>query len=332
MKTTAIIFTAPGHVELADIQLPDPTGQELLVETMLTAISPGTERRVLSGGQAGATFPLVPGYMNLGRVIGRAPGARPDIPDGTLVFSGGSKYTPFCRRWGGHVGHAVTDAVFAVGTHTSPKAAVIAKLCAISFQGTRHSLPTMDDRVAVVGLGPIGQLSARIHAISGASVTGFDISPERVALARRAGCEAVVIEGSLTETGARQNPGGYDVVVDATGALPVLQHSIRILRDRAWTDPPASPGVRLLIQGSYPGSISFDYLELFMKGAILHLPRDCQPNDIQSCLNLMERGVLRVEDLISRIDSPQNAPEVFAMLSAPAGDYMTSIFDWRKNG
>ena len=53
-------------------QIPDPADDELVIETLFTCISPGTESRLLSARQGGLEqYPFIPGYANVGRVIGR---------------------------------------------------------------------------------------------------------------------------------------------------------------------------------------------------------------------------------------------------------------------
>jgi threonine dehydrogenase-like Zn-dependent dehydrogenase len=74
--------------------------------------------------------------------------------------------------------------------------------------------------VAVVGLGPIGQMSARVARHRGARVFGIDLVAERLEMARRHGIEAIDLTqhddlaGFLREmTGGR----GPDSVIDAVG-------------------------------------------------------------------------------------------------------------------
>ncbi|MFF5262825.1 zinc-dependent alcohol dehydrogenase [Actinomadura viridis] len=74
--------------------------------------------------------------------------------------------------------------------------------------------------VAVVGLGPIGQMAGRIAAHLGHRVIGVDRVPERLDLARRHGME-VVDEAAADDVGdaVRQLTGGRgtDAVVEAVG-------------------------------------------------------------------------------------------------------------------
>ncbi len=74
--------------------------------------------------------------------------------------------------------------------------------------------------VAVIGLGPIGQMSARVAAHVGArKVIGVDLVPERLALARKYGIETVdVSKGNVGDAIRDLTDGrGADTVIDAVG-------------------------------------------------------------------------------------------------------------------
>ncbi len=75
--------------------------------------------------------------------------------------------------------------------------------------------------VAVIGLGPIGQMSARIAKHRGASqVFGVDLVPERLEMARRHGIEVVNLEACddlVGELRERTSGRGPDAVIDAVG-------------------------------------------------------------------------------------------------------------------
>lgn len=73
--------------------------------------------------------------------------------------------------------------------------------------------------VAVFGLGPIGQMCARIARHRGARVLGVDFVPERIAMAARHGIEVDVREREPVADAIRDRTGGRgaDSVIDAVG-------------------------------------------------------------------------------------------------------------------
>ena len=69
--------------------------------------------------------------------------------------------------------------------------AAFATLGAIALHGFRLAKPQVGDRVAVIGLGLLGQLMVGIAKAAGCLVFGVDLDPERVERAVKAGAEAV---------------------------------------------------------------------------------------------------------------------------------------------
>jgi threonine dehydrogenase-like Zn-dependent dehydrogenase len=90
-----------------------------------------------------------------------------------------------------------------------------------AWQAVKYADTPPGGTLAVFGLGPVGQLSARIGRHLGAQrVIGLDLVPERLAMARRHGIEAIDVTdlddvpGALIETTGGRGP---DAIVDAVG-------------------------------------------------------------------------------------------------------------------
>lgn len=90
-----------------------------------------------------------------------------------------------------------------------------------AWQAVKFADLPQDGTLAVLGLGPVGQFTARIAKFLGASrVIGVDTVPERLEMARRHGIEVVdsIDEGSVAEQLIDMTDGrGPDGVVDAVG-------------------------------------------------------------------------------------------------------------------
>jgi threonine dehydrogenase-like Zn-dependent dehydrogenase len=90
-----------------------------------------------------------------------------------------------------------------------------------AWQAVKYADIPPDGSVAVFGLGPVGQLCARIARYLGASqVIGLDLVPERLELARQHGIDAIDVTdlddvpGALIELTSGRGP---DAVIDAVG-------------------------------------------------------------------------------------------------------------------
>jgi 3-hydroxyethyl bacteriochlorophyllide a dehydrogenase len=327
MKTTALLFTGIDRVELVEAQIPEPGQAQVVVEALYTAISPGTELRCLSGRQSQATFPFIPGYSMVGRITAR--GKDVELAEGTLVFSLGTEKADLPLLWGAHIGHALcsTDRIYPLPAAINPLDASLAKLAAIAYRGVRVAGTRPHEEVAVVGLGPIGQLAARLHAMAGARTVAADLDSRRVEIAKKAGIEAMVPGDGLVAAFKYAQPEGADVVVDSTGVATVLQQSVLLAKMKPWDDSITEPA-RLVIQGSYAENAVFDYHQAFYRELAVLFPRDHQPRDVRAVLRFLASGQLTTRDLVSRIAKPADAQEIYASLRAAKSGLLTAVFQW----
>jgi 2-desacetyl-2-hydroxyethyl bacteriochlorophyllide A dehydrogenase len=255
-------------------------------------------------------------------------GPRTTLQAGTRVFCSGTERASIKRLWGGHAGHAVRNerSVFAVPENVDLREASLVKMAAIAYHGARQTKPMAHEHVAAVGLGPIGMLAARMHALSGARVVCGDVSVQRVAMARKAGLDAIWIDGPLQAAFKPAFPEGADIVIDSTGAPAVLAQAIELGKQCGWTDDVQEPA-RLLVQGSYAGAFSVPYHEAFMREMKILLTRDQQPRDVVAVLDLLHRCKLTMIDLISDVRPPKDAARTYAELQS-SRDAMTFVFKW----
>jgi threonine dehydrogenase-like Zn-dependent dehydrogenase len=89
-----------------------------------------------------------------------------------------------------------------------------------SWQAVEYANIPEGGSVTVFGLGPIGQMSARIAKHRGARVIGVDLVPERLEMARRHGIEVLDVSsngGVAAEVRELTDGRGTDSVIDAVG-------------------------------------------------------------------------------------------------------------------
>lgn len=87
-------------------------------------------------------------------------------------------------------------------------------LGAIALQGVRQAEPRLGDRIAIIGLGLLGQLTVQLLKASGCRVLGSDLDPFKLELARQFGADLVVESGALIDASATFSEGhGVDAVI-----------------------------------------------------------------------------------------------------------------------
>lgn len=224
----ALWITGPGAVALRDEPVA-PAAGEVLVETLWSGISRGTEALVLRGGvpaserarmraplQAGDfPWPVKYGYAAVGRVLDGPSDLAADLV-GETVFV----LHPHQDRFAAPAAMAVP-----VPATVPPERAVLAANMETALTIVWDAAAAPGDRIAVVGAGTVGALVARLAArLPGAAVTLVDTNPDRAALAAALGC------GFALPADA---PAGCDVVVHASASADGLATALAAAGDEA---------------------------------------------------------------------------------------------------
>ena len=87
---------------------------------------------------------------------------------------------------------------------------------AIALQGVRQTEPKLGERVAVIGLGLLGQLTVQLLKANGCKVIGSDVDPDKIALAKKLGAdEACHAADLIIKANEFSNGHGVDAVIIA---------------------------------------------------------------------------------------------------------------------
>jgi NADPH:quinone reductase-like Zn-dependent oxidoreductase len=225
MAGKALWYVGPGRAELREEAVAAPKAGEVQVRALFGAISRGTERLVHAGRvpaseydrmrapfMGGAfPFPVKYGYATVGRVEA----GPPELRD-RLVFSLHPHQSLFTLP---------AAAAFPVPGHVPPARAVLAANMETALNAVWDGAPGPADRIAVVGGGLLGLLTAYLCArLPGAEVTVVDTAPARAALAQAIGAR-------FAEPGAA--PADCDTVFHASGHGAGLATGLRLAGEEA---------------------------------------------------------------------------------------------------
>jgi 2-desacetyl-2-hydroxyethyl bacteriochlorophyllide A dehydrogenase len=249
-----LTFEEPGQVAIRSERLDNSVGDnQVLVRNRCSLISAGTELAVFTAVHPGlavpghwATFPWCPGYASVGVV--EAVGARAaevlGVAIGDRVFHESS-----------HATWSVVEAarVQVVPDDVPDERAVFTKALTIAMTALRSAPVRFGDRIAILGLGVIGNLSAQLAREAGAfTVTAYDRADGRRRLARRCG-----IERADDPDGSDCTQQDADLVIEATGAAASVAAATRYAR----------PGGRVVLLGSPRTPVTFDaYFSVHLRG------------------------------------------------------------------
>lgn len=217
----AFWLRSPGEGEIRPVTLPDPGADEVVVRTLYSGISRGTETLVFRGGvpenqyaamrapfqEGDFPAPVKYGYLNVG-VVEQGPPALL----GRTVFC----LYPHQTRY-----VVPASAVVPVPDRVPAARAVLAGTVETAVNALWDAAPLLGDRITVVGAGMVGCCVAALLArFPGARIELVDADPARAEVAAALG-----VDFALPENAA----GDRDLVVHASATPAGLARSLELL-------------------------------------------------------------------------------------------------------
>ena len=211
----------PGAGEIRTVPLPAPGAGDVLVRTVRSGVSRGTETLVFRGGVPASQYavmrapfqegefpgPVKYGYLNVG-VVEHGPAEL----RGRTVFCLYPHQTAYV---------VPTQAVAVVPEEVPPERAVLAGTVETAVNALWDAAPLLGDRITVIGAGMVGCCAARLLArFPGTRVTLVDIDPARATVA-----DALGVAFALPA----EAEAGRDLVVHTSATSAGLQQSLELL-------------------------------------------------------------------------------------------------------
>lgn len=298
----SVVIKKPREIFVMEKEIPEPGPGEVLIQVMASGIC-GTDLHIYRGEYLG-DYPVIPGHEFSGIVtaagrqvtrfkVGDRVAVEPNIACDNCIHCLNNRQN-FCLNWqaigvtlpGGMEQYvsAPEKAVFSIGNLPYEQAAFMEPLSCV-VHGVERARIDLGDKVAILGAGPIGDLILQMARLQGAAqITVLENNPGRAELARELGADQVVDRMEDLQ------PDTYDVVIDATGVISVMNRAIDFARH----------GGTVLLFGVPPSGkkMEFEAFKIFRKGLTLLSSYTSVRNSFQA-VNLLQTGQVRVEALIS---------------------------------
>lgn len=259
MKMDAVVLKSPGHFVLDRIEKPKCPEDGLLLKVSFCGLC-GSDLRILYNGHKNISYPAVIGHEISGRVAETGSLYRGDFKAGDALAVAPTVYCgrcDFCRagkheycesireiaqHWPG--GFAEYVAIPAEALHLGaiqpvPKdmkmeLSCIAEPLSSCINAQEKLNVTLEDRVLIIGAGPIGNIHVGVARARGArQVILADISASRLEMSRTFGPDNIIdaSQNNLEEEAMRLTDGkGPNVVITANSAAVTQVQAVNITR------------------------------------------------------------------------------------------------------
>ena len=231
-----------GVVKVEDVPPPTLRGAGLLVLNDASLISPGTEKSTVQGAQKSLIGKAMERPERIKKVLAAiqkdgladtlkrvfnrldTPAALGYSCAGTVIevgqdadcFSAGDRVACAGQNYASHAEmvYVPKHLCVKIPDAVDSEDASFVTLGAIALQGVRQAEPRLGDRIAVIGLGLLGQLTVQMLKASGCRVIGADLDPSKLQLARQLGADVVASSADLIEAASTFSEGhGVDAVI-----------------------------------------------------------------------------------------------------------------------
>src|SRR5215216_1701991 len=315
----SVVIERPNEISVLEREVPEPGAGQLMVQVMASGIC-GTDLHIYRGEYMGK-YPVIPGHEFSGVVAsvgsqvsrfqaGDRVAVEPNIACDNCVHCLNNRQN-FCVNWqaigvtlpGGMEEYVLVPekAAFSIGDLPFEHGAFMEPLSCV-VHGIERTNIDMADHVAILGAGPIGCLMLQMARLQGAAhITVMESNPGRADLALQLGADRVLHNMDDMQT------DHYDVVIDATGAIPVMNRTIDFVRK----------GGTVLLFGVPPSgrTLELEGFKIFQKGLKILSSFTSVRNSFQA-VGLLQSGQIQVGSLISHHLPLEDMPHALELIES----------------
>lgn len=371
------VFSYGGEIVVTEIPAPVCGYGEVLVQNLFSVISTGTESTAIKSNTGGGAAGIVKRIVNNPALLQKAydmvrkqglsqtlKAARGEV-EGTLIALGYScagivvqvgkdvkNFAPGDKvacAGAGYASHASfvsvpKNLVCAIPPNVEIKEAAFTTLGAIAMQGVRRAQVQLGDKVAVIGLGLLGLITAQILKACGAYVIGIDPMPDRVKLARELGIDIALLSDEKTLAEVKEHTSGYGadsvIICAASQNSEPVRQAMLLARRKGRVVVVGAVGLELerapfyekeldfLISCSYgPGRYDSSYEQKGIDYPIGYV-RWTENRNMQCFLGLVADKKVNVSRLIDHVFPVDSAATAYQALGNPEKRPIAILFEY----
>lgn len=332
----AMVLEASSTIALRQIDMPKVEAGQTLIRVSHSGIC-GTDRKIYAG-EIPVYYPLIMGHEMVGEIVegqsndGGREGTKV-IVDPSLhcgdCFQCRAGQTHICPEGkvlgrdidGGFAEYVVAPAsqVYSLPPGIDLRDAPLIQVLTTCVHAHRRTPIFPGEVVVVTGLGVTGQLHVQLARARGAgTIVGISRNRWKRELAENLGADITVEPGSAARESilACSDGRGADLVIETTGVASVLADGIDVARI----------GGRMMMFGIHTATqAKLPFYQLYFKELDLMNPRAAKGEDFPASIDLVRRGAVQLNPLISHVLGLHDLDQALDMLVADKSDRMKIV-------
>ena len=333
----AAVTRGESSMELVEVPDPGEPGRgEVVLRPEVVGVC-GSDVHLFHGHLGGDVFPRIQGHEISAVVAAAGPGVeRVRAGDRVAVWpvlACGRCYACTIGRQnvcaniaiiGAHVDGALQERllvaesqVFGVGD-MAPAVTAFVEPTSIGVRTVVRARVSADDRVVVLGAGPIGQAACLAARDLGAAVLMADVVPERLELARTMGAQEVVCGDAAAVAGQMREWAGGDgigVLIETTGVPGVVRTAFDAM----------APAGRLVLVALSHHEVTLPLMDFPIRELDVLGVSCCNAEEFAAAVDLVRRNQDAVARLITDEFAFERAPDALRYVADGAPELMKAV-------
>ena len=307
------VLSEKQKFELREFPIPQPDDDSVLVRMEACAVCNATDTKLYKGTHALAAYPSIIGHEGVGVVEAVGKNVT-KLKVGDRILGGSFYCKEIPSLWGAYSQYGVANEnSVVVPDSVKPEEAALAFMLSEAVNAVRIADVKAEDHVLVIGAGAVGfSILSILKNTLHSNIIVADLLDEKLQIASRLGAD-VVINSGKEDVAARikevTNGKGVNKIFEAVGSQATYRMAFDLIEH----------GGVIVPFGMIEGTMELPFRTLYGKEVQMRWCRGSGVHDAENkkiALGLIEKGLIRADDLITSTLPLERVSEAFQKIAA----------------
>ncbi|MCM8804836.1 MAG: zinc-binding dehydrogenase [Candidatus Omnitrophica bacterium] len=328
MKTKVLIFPEANRFEVSELTLEQMSEDDIKVRTIISAISPGTERWILKGKHIGTKFPCAPGYHRIGIVeeIGKNVKC---FKEGDIVYGTDNKWKEnVYRMWGAHIFYSIGNyknywfISSKIPNEFELETIVFTQLSAVATRGIKALKGKPKEKIIIIGAGFLGLCACQLSIYKNMIPILIDKDPKRVKFGKKFTSFSFSIDDKDIDEKLKEiAPEGFDYLYDTVGIPETTDKLVKFMKYRG----------KILLQAQYfdKERCAIDLDQIKIRELTIKTTIGIDTVDFYETLEYIKKRIIKISEMITHRFKDDELEKGFEILRDGKEFNLGILFWWK---